>query len=188
LTNSRLKGIYPSFGLRELPWYPYNWGLDYILTYEVFLKEGESVSKYVLVYSSGERGILADMKKYRVYARFYGFMSKGMFNTGQAALDATFAIMANVGAPHIDYILDIRGSEPFPEEVFALWKEKAFEVLTKYPQLHTLAVFGDETPFWKQISQWRELFEQFGNRILGTFKIPEEAETFLDKLRGYPAE
>ena len=81
------------------------------------------MSKYVAVYKSGERGILADMKKYRVYARFYGFMSEGMFRNGQSALDATFAIMANLRAPHIDYILDIRGSEPFPEEVFSLWKE-----------------------------------------------------------------
>jgi hypothetical protein len=143
------------------------------------------MSKYVVVYKSGERGILADMKKYRVYARFYGFMSEGMFRSGQSALDATFAILANLRAPHIDYILDIRGSEPFPEEVFGLWKEKALEVLTKYPQVYGLVVGGNESPFWEQISQWRELFEQYGNRILGTFKLPEEAEAFLDKLRGH---
>ncbi len=146
------------------------------------------MSKYVLVYSSGERGILVNMMKYRIYARFRGFMSEGMFQNGQSALDATFALLANLSAPHIDYILDIRGSEPFPDEVFALWKEKALEVLKKYPQVYALAVFSDETPFWKQISRWRELFEQYGSRILGTFKIPEEAEAFLDHLRGYPAE
>jgi hypothetical protein len=146
------------------------------------------MSDYVLVYKSGERGILADMKKNRVYARFYGFMSEGMFRNGQAALDATFALLANLAALHIDYILDIRASQPFPEGVFALWKEKALEVLTKYPQVYALAVGSEESPFWNQISQWRELVEQYGNRILGTFKIPKEAEAFLDKLRGYSSE
>jgi hypothetical protein len=146
------------------------------------------MSKYVLVYSSGETGILVDMMKYRIYARLYGFISEGMFRNGQSALDATFALLANLSAPHIDYILDVRGSEPFPEEVFALWKEKALEVLTKYPQVYGLVVGGDESPLWNQIFQWRELFEQYGNRILGAFKIPEEAEAFLDKLRGYTAE
>jgi hypothetical protein len=152
------------------------------------VKKGKSMSKYVLVYKSGERGILADMTKYRVYARFYGFMSEGIFRNGQAALDATFAILANLHAPHIDYILDIRACEPFPEEVFGLWKEKALEVLIKYPQVYGLVVGAEESPFWEQISQWREFFEQYGNRVLGTFKIPEEAEAFLDKLRGYSAE
>jgi hypothetical protein len=162
--------------------------LEYASTDGNFRKEGESVSKYVLVYKSGERGILADMTKYRVYARFYGFMSEGIFRNGQAALDATFAILANLSAPHIDYILDIRSCEPFPKEVFGLWKEKALEVLTKYPQVYGLVVGGDQSPFWEQISHWRELFDQYGNRILGSFKIPEEAEAFLDKLRGYSVE
>jgi hypothetical protein len=54
------------------------------------------MSKYVLVHKSGDRGILADMKKYRIYVRFYGFMSEGMFRNGQAALDSTFAILDNL--------------------------------------------------------------------------------------------
>jgi hypothetical protein len=146
------------------------------------------MSKYVLVCSSGDSGILLDMNKYRVYMRVYSFMSEGMFRNALAALDATFAILDNLRAPHIDYILDTRGSEAFPEEIFALWKAKALEVLTKYPRVYRLLVRGDESPFWEQISQWREFFERYGNRILGTFRIPEDAEVFLDHLRGYPAE
>jgi len=146
------------------------------------------MSNYVLIYKSGERGILADMNKYRVYARFYGFMSEGVFLNGQAALDATFAILANLAAPYIDYILDIRASERFPEEVFGLWKEKALEVLKKYPQVYGSVVGADGSPFWEQVSQWREFFDLHGNRVLGTFKIPEEAEAFLDRLRGHTSE
>jgi hypothetical protein len=38
-----------------------------------------------------------------------------------------------------------------------------------------------------QISEWKELFEDHGDRILGTFETPEEAEAFLDKLRNFEA-
>jgi hypothetical protein len=143
------------------------------------------LSNYVEVYKSGEREILLDAGKLRVYARFYGFMSEGMFRNGQAALDATFAILAGLKSPHIDYILDIRYGKPFSDKVFELWKEKALELLPKYAQLYTVGVADETSALFTQISQWEQLFTVFEDRIGGIFKLPEEAEAFLDKLRGY---
>jgi len=140
---------------------------------------------YVQVYKSGEKEILADMKKCRVYARLHGGMSQGVFLSGQGALDAALAVLAFLEAPHIDYILDGRSADAFPDEVFELWKGKALETLPKYPQLCVVGVYDENSAFAQQILQWSEIFEKYGSRILGTFKTPEEAETYLDDLRYY---
>ena len=140
---------------------------------------------YVQVYKSGERELLADMKKGRVYARLHGGMSEGVFLSGQAALEAVFAVLAFLEAPHIDYILDGRSADAFPDKVFELWKEKALEALPKYPQLCVVGVYDENSALAQQVLQWTEPFEKYGSRILGTFRTPEEAETFLDGLRHY---
>jgi hypothetical protein len=143
------------------------------------------MSGYVIVHKIGDREIFVDIGKKRVYAKLHGFLSEGLFRYGQSALDAVFAIFAVVEPQYIDYILDMRDSEALSEEAFKLWKEKALELVSKYPQICTVAVTETDSPFWLQISQWTELFELCGDRILGVFKTQEEAETFLNKLRGF---
>jgi hypothetical protein len=140
---------------------------------------------YVAVHKIVDREILANVSKYRIYVRLHGYISEGLFNNGQSALDATFALLSCLNPPHIDYILDMRFSRKFPRKVFHLWQEKSLETLTKYPQVYAIGVTNEDSPLWLQISQWRKIFEVAGERILGVFKKPEEAETFLDKLRGY---
>lgn len=142
---------------------------------------------YVSVHKVGDRQIFANTKKSRIYARLQGFISEGFFHNGQSALDATFALLASLNAPHIDYIFDMRFSEEFPRDIFQLWKEKALENLAKYPQVCVVGVTGPESPLWSQISGWKDLFEKHGDRILGTFETPEEAEAFLDRLRNVEA-
>jgi hypothetical protein len=143
------------------------------------------MSEYVTVHKIGDREILVDVRKKRVYAKPQGFISESLFRYGQSALDAVFAILAVMEPNHIDYILDTRYCEALPEEELGLWKEKALELASKYPQVHTVGVAATDSPFWLQISQWKDLFEAYGDRILGVFETHEEAEGFLDKLRGF---
>jgi hypothetical protein len=142
---------------------------------------------YVSVHKVGDRQIFANTTKFRIYARLQGFISEGFFHNGQSALDATFALLASLNPPHIDYVFDMRFSEEFPRDIFQLWKEKALENLAKYPQVYVVGVTSQDSSLWLQISEWKELFEDHGDRILGTFETPEEAEAFLDKLRNFEA-
>jgi hypothetical protein len=142
---------------------------------------------YVSVHKVGDRQIFANTTKFRIYARLQGFISEGFFHNGQSALDATFALLASLNPPHIDYVFDMRFSEEFPRDIFQLWKEKALENLAKYPQVYVVGVTSQDSSLWLQISEWKELFEEHGDRILGTFETPEEAEAFLDKLRNFEA-
>ena len=143
------------------------------------------MKNYVSLYRIADGQILANIKKFRIYARLGGFISEGIFNSGQSALDATFALMASLNPPHIDYILDMRFSDPWPNDILKLWKKKALEILSKYPQVYAVGVTSQDSPLWLQVSKWRELFEKHGDRILGTFERPEEAEAFLDKSRNF---
>jgi len=138
---------------------------------------------YVSVHKIGDRQIFANAVKFRIYARLQGFISEGLFLNGQSALDATFALLDSLNPPHIDYIFDMRFSEAWPHDILERWKAKALENLTRYPDLYVVGVSGKDSPLWLQISEWKELFEKFGDRILGTFETPEGAETFLDRLR-----
>ena len=140
---------------------------------------------YVSIHKIGDRQIFANTSKFRIYARLHGFISEGFFHQGQSALDATFALLASLEPPHIDYIFDMRFSEPLPSDIFVLWKDKALEILPKYPQVYVVGVAAKDSPLWLQISQWKEFFDQYGRRILGIFEAPEGAESFLDDLRGY---
>jgi hypothetical protein len=138
---------------------------------------------YVNIHKIGDRQIFANGTKFRIYARLHGFISEGFFCQGQAALDATFALWTALDPPYIDYILDTRFSDRFPQDVFQIWKEKALEIASKYPRVYMVVVTKDDSPLWLQLSEWKEFFEQHGNRILGKFDTPEEADEFLDKYR-----
>jgi len=140
---------------------------------------------YVSIHRIADKQILANLKKFRIYGRLGGFISEGSFQNGQAALDAAFALMASLNPSHIDYILDMRFSDPWPNDILKLWKKKALEILSKYPQVYAVGVTSQDSPLWLQVSKWRELFEKHGDRILGTFERPEEAEAFLDKSRNF---
>jgi hypothetical protein len=140
---------------------------------------------YVNLHRIADGQILANISKFRIYARLTGFVSEGIFKNGQAALDATFALMASLDPPHIDYILDMRFSDPWPIDMLELWKAKALEIFSKYPQVYAVGVAGEDSPFWKQIRDVKVLFQKHGDRILGTFETPEKAEAFLDELRKY---
>jgi hypothetical protein len=138
---------------------------------------------YVSIHKIGDRQIFANANKFRIYARLHGFISEGFFHQGQSALDATFSLLASLNPPHIDYIFDMRFSEELPRDIFQLWKEKALETVAKYPQVYVVGVAHEDSPLWLQVSQWKELFEKHGDRILGTFDTPEKAEAFLDEFR-----
>jgi hypothetical protein len=138
---------------------------------------------YVSVHKIGDRQIFTNANKFRIYARLHGFISEGFFHQGQSALDATFALLASLNPPHIGYIFDMRFSEELPLDIFQLWKEKALETVAKYPQVYVVGVAHEDSPLWLQVSQWKELFEKHGDRILGTFDTPEKAEAFLDEFR-----
>jgi hypothetical protein len=140
---------------------------------------------YVSVHRIADGQILANISKFRIYARLTGFVSEGIFNSGQSALDATFALMASLNARYIDYILDMRYSDPWPNDILGLWKMKALEIFSKYPQVHAVGVTAKDSPFWLQIFDIKALFEKHGDRILGTFETPEKAEAFLDTLRNF---
>jgi hypothetical protein len=147
------------------------------------IKAEQDMKGYVSIHKIVDREILASIPKYRIYARPHGFTSEGFFHNGQSALDTTFALMASLSPPYIDYILDMRFSDPWPHDIFQLWKEKALEIFSKYPQVCAVGVASRDSPLWLQISKWKELFDKHGDRILGTYATPEEAEAFLDKLR-----
>ena len=138
---------------------------------------------YVSIHRIADGQILANLTKFRIYARLGGFISEGFFNNGQSALDAAFALMASLNPPHIDYILDMRFSDPWPSDILKLWKKKALEVFSKYPQVYAVGVTGNDSPFWFQIHDIKAIFVDHADRILGTFETPEKAEAFLDKLR-----
>jgi hypothetical protein len=140
---------------------------------------------YVSIHKIGDRQIFANTNKFRIYARLHGFISEGFFYSGQSALDATFALLASLNPPHIDYIFDMRFSEELPRDIFQLWKVKALETLSKYPQVCVVGVTNEDSPLWLQISEWKELFEEHGDRILGIFDTPEKAEAFLDDVRKF---
>jgi hypothetical protein len=140
---------------------------------------------YVSVYRMADGQILANIQKFRIYARLGGFISEGIFSNGQSALDATFALMASLNPPHIDYILDMRFSDPWPADILRLWKKKALEIFSEYPQVYAVGVAEDNSPFWSQIYDIQAIFEKHADRILGTFETPEKAEAFLDELRGF---
>jgi len=144
------------------------------------------MNEYVIVHEIGDRTILVNSKKNRIYAKLRGSISEGLFRYGQSALEAVFAIFAVLEPRYIDYILDMRFSEALPEEVFTLWKDKALELASKYPQACMVAVADRDSPFWMQISGSKEIFQMHGDRMLGVFQTTEEAEAFLDKLRGFP--
>jgi len=135
---------------------------------------------YVSVHKIGDRQIFANVKKFRIYVRLQGFISEGFFQSGQSALDATLSLLASLDPPRIHYIFDMRFSEELPGDIFRLWKAKALETLTKYPQVYVVGVANEHSPLWLQISAWSELFEGHGRRILGVFDTPEKAESFLD--------
>jgi hypothetical protein len=138
---------------------------------------------YISVHRIADGQILANIRKFRIYARLTGFISEGIFNNGQSALDAIFALMASLDPPRIDYILDMRFSDPWPNDILKLWKKKALEIFSKYPQVYAVGVTGKNSPFWLQIHDMKLLFQVHGDRILATLETPEEAEAFLDKLR-----
>jgi hypothetical protein len=140
---------------------------------------------YVSVFRIADGQILANVSKFRIYARLNGFISESIFNNGQSALDATFALMAALGPRHIDYILDMRFSDPWPNDILRLWKKKAVEAFSRYPQVCAVGVTREDSPFWSQIHDMKVLFQNHGDRILGTFETPEKAEAFLDKLRKF---
>ena len=140
---------------------------------------------YVSIHRIADGQILVNIKRFRIYARLGGFISEGIFNNGQSALDATFALMDSLRPRHIDYILDMRFSDPWPNDILKLWKKKALEIFSKYPQVYAVGVTSEDSPFWSQIYDIKAIFEKHGDRILGTFETPERAEAFLDKLRNF---
>jgi hypothetical protein len=140
---------------------------------------------YVSLYRIADGQILANIKKFRTYARLGGFISEGIFNNGQSALDATFALMVSLEPRHIDYILDMRLSDPWPYDILKRWKKKALETFSKYPQVYAVGIARDDSPFRLQIYDIKAIFVDHADRTLGTFETPEKAETFFDKLRGF---
>jgi len=140
---------------------------------------------YISVHRIVDGQILANIRKFRIYVRLAGFISEGIFNHGQSALAATFAFMASLNPLHIDYILDMRFSDPWPNDILKLWKKKALEIFSKYPEVYAVGVTGEDSPFWSQVQDIKGFFQKHGDRILGTFETPEKAEAFLDKLRNF---
>jgi hypothetical protein len=77
----------------------------------------------------------------------------------------------------------MRFSDRWPDDILKLWKKKALEIFSKYPQLDAIGITGEDSPFWLQIYDIKVLFQKHRDRILGTFETPEKAEAFLDTLR-----
>jgi len=86
---------------------------------------------------------------------------------------------------HIDYILDMRYSDPWPNDILKLWKKKALDIFSKYPEVYAVGVTGEDSPFWLQIYDIKAIFIDHADRVLGTFETPQKAEAFLDELRGF---
>ena len=143
------------------------------------------MADYVKPYGDGKKQISADILKGRVYACFYGPLSESHFNQGQTILDTTFALLDSLKHPEIDYLLDLRFGLPFSERVLELWIGKAVEVLTKYPKVNVVRISDEHSPLWIQISTIQELLDQYEGRIIGVFKTREEADAYLDELRGH---
>jgi hypothetical protein len=143
------------------------------------------MSEYVDFYSDGKKQISANVRKSRVYARFHGALPEPHFIQGQKVLDSTFAFLNGMKHPHIDYLLDVRFGLPFSERVLELWVHKAVETLTMYPKLNVVRISDDHSSLWQQLSSIQRLLDQYEGRIIGVFKTKEEADAYLDELRGY---
>ena len=143
------------------------------------------MSEYVEFYGDGKKQISADVKRGRVYARFHGALSESHFNQGQKVLDSTFAFLNSMKHAQIDYLLDLRFGLPFSERVLKLWVHKAVETLNKYTKLNVVRISDDHSPLWRQISTIQGLLDQYEGRVIGAFKTKEEADAYLDELRGY---
>ena len=126
-----------------------------------------------------------NIQKCRVYARFNGSLSEPHFNQGQRVLDYAFALLNAMQVPHIDYLFDVRFGLPFSEKVLELWIYKAVEILDKYPKLNVVRISDDYSPLWEQLSTIQRLLDQYEGRIIGVFKTKEEADAYLDELRGH---
>jgi hypothetical protein len=142
-------------------------------------------TEYAKLYVDGKKEISINLQKCRVYARFHGDLPEPHFNHGQRILDSAFSLLNAMHVSHIDYLLDLRFGLPFSDTVFELWKNKAFELLTKYPRLNPVRISDEDSPLWLQISTIQELLNQYEGRVIGVFKTKEEADAYLDKLRGY---
>jgi hypothetical protein len=140
---------------------------------------------YVKLHGDGKKQILADILKGRIYACFYGRLSESHFNQGQTILDTMFALLNTLELSQIDYLLDLRFGLPFSKRVLELWVGKAEEVLTKYPKLNVVRISDEQSPLWLQISTIQGLLDQYEGRIIGVFKTREEADAYLDELRGH---
>jgi hypothetical protein len=146
------------------------------------------MTEYVKLYADGKKEISLNIQKGRIYARFNGSLSESHFNQGQRVLNSAFALLAAMEFSHIDYVLDLRFGLPFSEAVLKLWKEKGFQTHEKYPQLRVAAISEEQSPLWVQISEQQELLDRFEGRTIAVFKTREEADTSLDRLRGYTEE
>jgi hypothetical protein len=123
-----------------------------------FVSQQERPMKgYISPYRMADAQILGNMSKFRIYARLGGFISEGIFNKGQSALDATFALMASLSPPHIDYILDMRFSDPWPDDILKLWKKKALEIFSKYSQVYAVVLPEKPLPFGRRFT----IFKRF---------------------------
>jgi hypothetical protein len=143
------------------------------------------MSDYVKFYGNGKKEISVNIQKARVYARFHGELPEPHFSQGQKVLDSAFAFFNTMNVPQIDYLLDVRFGLPFSEKVLKLWAHKAVETLNKYPKLNIVRISHDDSPLWGQISAIQGLLNQYEGRIIGVFKTKEEADVYLDELRGY---
>jgi hypothetical protein len=143
------------------------------------------MSEYAKLYVDGKKEISVNILKYRIYARFHGDLSESHFNQGQRILDSAFALLNAMQVPRIDYLFDLRFGLPFSEKVLELWIYKAVEMLDMYPKLNVIRISDDDSPLWQQISAIQGLLNQYEGRIMGVFKTKEEADVYLDGLRGY---
>ena len=143
------------------------------------------MSDYAKLYANGKKQIAVNLPKSRVYARFHGNLSESHFNQGQGILDSAFALLNAMQVSHIDYLLDLRFGLPFSERILDLWVRKADEILTKHPNLNVVRISDDNSSLWQQLSSIQRLLDQYEGRIIGIFKTKEEADAYLDELRGY---
>jgi hypothetical protein len=81
----------------------------------------------------------------------------------------SLALFAVFEPPYIDYLFEVRFSEPLAQAPYKLWKEKALEMASKYPRVCVVGIAKEDSPLWLQISQWEELFQVYGNRIPGRY-------------------
>jgi hypothetical protein len=143
------------------------------------------MSEYVKFYGNGKKEISVNIQKGRVYARFHGDLPEPHFHQGQKVLESVFVFFNTMNFPQIDYLLDLRFGFPFSEKVLELWVHNAVETLNKYPKLNVVRISDDDSPLWQQISKLQGILGQYEGRIMGVFKTKEEADVYLDGLRGY---